>query len=298
MIKIFNIEKFATHDGPGIRTTLFFKGCPLHCPWCANPESWSLKPTMMYDQRKCVKCKNCVLSCLNNAITFYDKFEIDTSKCKQCQKCVQSCFHQAIKFVGEDMSINDIVEEVLKDKDYYDNSHGGITLSGGEPFVQFDEMFKLVQELKKHNLHIAVETTGHYELKYLKQVLPYIDLFLFDIKHINKERLKKIVGGDLNLILNNLQYLSKKCPEKVIVRVPVIPQFNYSKETLYDIIDYVKKLGIKEINLLPYHSLGENKWEQINKDYLLKDLKMMDKSVLEEYVQYGKSQNINVKIGG
>ncbi len=298
MIKVFNIEKFATHDGPGIRTAIFLKGCSLHCPWCANPESWSLKPTMMYDKRKCVKCKKCFLICPNKAINFDNEFIYDASQCIHCEKCVQSCFHQAIKFAGKDMLIDDIVAEVLKDRDYYDNSGGGVTISGGEPFFQFQSILKLVKKLKKNNISTAVETTGNYKLDYLKETLPYIDLFLFDIKHIDHQKLSDITGGNSDLIFSNLEYLAHNCPDKVIVRVPVIPYFNYSKETLESIIDYASQLGIKEVNLLPYHSLGKNKWEQMHKDYQFKELKMMEKNVLEEYINYGIKHDIYVKIGG
>ena len=156
MINVFNIEKFATHDGPGIRTTIFLKGCNLHCPWCANPESWSLKPTLMYDLRKCIKCKKCVNACKQKAISFDKKFLYDRLKCIYCKKCSESCLTQALTFAGKELSINTIVDEVMKDKDYFDNSNGGITISGGEPFVQFEAMMKLIKALKKQNLHIAM----------------------------------------------------------------------------------------------------------------------------------------------
>lgn len=298
MINVFNIEKFATHDGPGIRTTVFLKGCSLHCPWCANPESWSLKPTLMYDKRKCVGCRRCVVTCPQKAIRFDDVFIHDNRKCIQCGACVKGCFSQAIKLAGENMSIEAIVSEALKDKDYFDNSGGGVTISGGEPFLQFEGMIELIKELKRNQLHVAVETTGNYKLDDLKQALPYIDLFLFDVKHIDHQKLHDVTGGHPEMIFRNLEYLAQECPEKVRIRVPVIPEFNYSEETLEGIIKYARELGIKEVHLLPYHSLGKNKWEQIHKDYYFKNLKMMDKSVLERYVQYGKDQDVFVKIGG
>jgi len=298
MINVFQIEKFATHDGPGIRTTVFLKGCPLHCPWCANPESWSLKPTLMYHQRKCVQCRNCAMTCPQQAIRFDEKFIYDSSKCIQCGQCVKGCFQQAIRFAGKSQSIESIVKEVMKDKDYYDNSAGGVTISGGEPFLQFDSMLQLIKELKTYSLHIAVETTGHYPLHHLKKALPYIDLFLFDVKHLNHQKLKETIGANAKLIFRNLEYLADICPDKVIIRVPVIPQFNDSCEVIEGIIDYAHQLGIKEVDLLPYHTLGKNKWEQMQKEYSLKDFQMMDKKLLEKYKQYGINQNIYVKIGG
>ena len=295
MINVFNIEKFATHDGPGIRTTIFLKGCNLHCPWCANPESWSIKPTLMYDLRKCIKCKKCVNVCKQKAISFDKKFLYDRLKCIYCKKCSESCLTQALTFAGKELSINTIVDEVMKDKDYFDNSNGGITISGGEPFVQFEAMIKLIKALKKQNLHIAIETTGNYPLEYLKQALPYLDLLLFDVKHSNHQKIKEVIGGNPKLIFNNLKFLASTCPEKVIIRIPVIPYFNNDEKTLQSIIDLAFKLNITNINLLPYHTLGKNKWEQINKQYYLENEKMIEKKTLKKYIQYGSNKGIIFK---
>ena len=298
MINVFNIEKFATHDGPGIRTTVFLKGCSLHCPWCANPESWSKKPTLLYDQRKCVSCKACAASCTTQAITFDQKWQWDSAKCFECRQCTQNCLPHALSFAGETMSVDAVVNEVLKDKDYFDNSDGGITVSGGEPFLQADALAELLKECKCHDLHVAVETTGNVPLSDIKKALPYIDLFLYDVKHLNADTLYEVTGGRSEYIFTNLEWLAQRDPAKVIVRVPVIPGFNANQEMLCKIIDYAKKLKVREVNLLPYHSLGKNKWEQMNRDYVYKDLKIMEKCELSEYAEYGKRQNIKVKIGG
>lgn len=298
MINVFNIEKFATHDGPGIRTTVFLKGCPLHCPWCANPESWTLQPTFMYDERKCAKCQRCVAICPNQAISFDGKLHHDAKKCVHCGMCQKKCLNNAINFAGKKMQVEEIVKEVLKDKDYFDESHGGVTISGGEPFLQFEDFLELIKELKKHELHVAVETTGNYRNDLLVKAMPYIDLFLMDIKHVDKEKLFEITGGNLDIIMNNIQYLAKNCPEKIIIRTPVIPHFNFDDNILKEIIDTVSRLGINEVDLLPYHTLGKNKWNQIQKEYSLENEKMLDKEDLKEYINYGSIKNIKVKIGG
>ena len=296
MIKVSNIERFATHDGPGIRTTIFLKGCPLHCPWCANPETWTLDTILMHDEKKCVRCHCCQKVCEKKAIDFDPDFKINRNLCNGCQKCMDVCIPEAISFSGKEMAIDEILEEISKDDAYYKNSNGGITLSGGEPLFQFEEVFKLIQILKEKGYHIAIETTGMYNLNVLKKVEPYIDLFLHDIKHLNKEKLESITGASKEIIFNNLDYLSKTCKEKVIIRTPVIPGFN--EEIVKDIILYAKEKGFKEVNLLPYHSLGKNKWHNLKKDYVYENEKMMDKSHLSSYTELGKELNICVKIGG
>ena len=186
----------------------------------------------MYDERKCVKCQECVSACPKQAISFKEKNFYNQEKCIRCGQCAKVCLNDAIKFAGQQMTIEEIVSEVMKDKDYFDESQGGVTISGGEPFLQFDGFLKLIKELKKKDLHIAVETTGYCNQENLIKALPYIDLFLFDIKHLDKDKLLNITGGNFDIIMNNLQYLSDNCPEKIIIRVPVIPHFNFEKDIL------------------------------------------------------------------
>ena len=298
MINVSNIERFATHDGPGIRTTVFIKGCPLHCPWCANPETWGIQPVLMHDERKCVRCQNCLKECKEDAISFQPQFTLDVSKCSVCGDCVDVCIPDALSLSGKKMSLDAIVKEVAKDDKYYETSNGGVTLSGGEPLYQFEKSFELIRLLKEKGYHIALETTGMYALDRLKQVEPYVDLFLHDVKHIDKTILHTVTGANLDTIFTNLEYLSKTCPEKVIVRVPVIPRFNDQKETLESIILFAKEKQFKEVNLLPYHPLGKNKWDNLKRDYIYRDDKMMDKECLSEYIEFGNANGIYVKVGG
>lgn len=296
MISVSNIERFATHDGPGIRTTIFLKGCPLHCPWCANPETWNIKPVLMHDENKCIKCKLCQKKCPQRAITFNPTFTLNKKLCISCGKCLNDCVQDAISISGKNMSINEIISIASKDDLYYQKSNGGITLSGGEPLFQFNQTLELIKTLKQKNYHLALETTGMYSLNNLKEVEQYIDLFLFDIKHLDKDKLRSITGGDLNIILKNVDYLSKKCSNKVIIRVPVIPGFN--QDMLEKIIVFSRDRNFKEVNLLPYHSLGKNKWHNLKKEYKYENLKMMDKEELNKYIIFGNKNNIIVKIGG
>lgn len=294
MIRISNIEKFATHDGSGIRTTVFLKGCPLHCPWCANPETWSMEPVLMHDERKCIACKTCMHVCRQQAISF--PFQWDMTKCMYCKKCEEYCLQDAISFAGKDMEIEDVVYEVLKDKDYYEQSNGGVTISGGEPFMQFDAFLELIKQCKANGLHVAVETTGNYSLDALKEALPYVDLFLMDLKHLDAQKLKEVTGGNLDLILNNFTYLAKNCSEKVIVRMPVIPRFN--DDICEDVIKFCASLKLSEVNLLSFHTMGKNKWNQLNKEFLYDQDKMMNRNDLTPYIDIGKQLGVYVKIGG
>ena len=296
MIRVSNIQRFATHDGPGIRTTVFLKGCPLHCPWCSNPETWKYEKVIMHDERKCVRCQSCLKECDREAISFTPEFHLDYRKCNSCGKCVEVCLPDALSINGKDMTVEEIVAEAAKDIDYYRNSDGGVTLSGGEPLFQGEEVIELLRKLKGEGYHVALETTGMYEGSRLEKVLPYVDLFLFDVKHVDKKKLKEYTGGDLKDIETNLDYLSKHCADKVIARTPVIPGFN--RDDVYEIIDFVKAKGIKEIDLLPYHSFGKNKWHDLQRQYAYEELKTMDKSELAEYVEYGKRNGITVKLGG
>ena len=294
MIRISNIEKFATHDGPGIRTTVFLKGCFLHCPWCANPETWKSEPVLMHDAKKCVECKTCMHVCEQGAISF--PFQWDMDKCIYCKKCENYCLQDAISFAGKDMEINEVIKEVLKDKDYFDQSNGGITISGGEPFMQLDAFLELIKQCKNNGLHVAVETTGNYCLDTLKEALPYIDLFLMDLKHLDAQKLKDITGGNLDLILNNFKYLAQHCPNKVIVRMPVIPRFN--DDICEDVIRFCANLKLSEVNLLPFHTMGKSKWNQLNKEFMYDKDKMMDRNDLTPYIDVGKQLGVYVKIGG
>ncbi len=296
MIKVSNIERFATHDGPGIRTTIFLKGCPLHCPWCANPETWTTHPVLMHDENKCQHCLKCQNICPQKAITFNPLFTLDSTLCNACGLCVEQCIPDALSISGKEMSINEIIDTVSKDDLYYKKSNGGITLSGGEPLFRYTQTLKLIKALKQNKYHIALETTGMYDLKYIQEIEEYVDLFLFDIKHLERNKLKEVTGASLDLIVKNIEYLSRICPDKVIIRVPVIPDFN--NDILEEIILFSKGHHFKEVNLLPYHSLGKNKWHNLNKNYQYEDLEMMDKETLNRYIQFGNDHNIKVKIGG
>ncbi|MCD7894937.1 MAG: glycyl-radical enzyme activating protein [Erysipelotrichaceae bacterium] len=297
MISVFNIERFATHDGDGIRTVVFLKGCPLHCPWCSNPESWGTEPVLSYNKKKCIGCRRCEKYCKSGAITFENnQFVYNKQFNDLCEESVEQCPKGALEILGKKMNNQEIIEIIMQDIDYYKNSQGGVTISGGEPMYQFKETLSLVKDLKEKDLNIAIETTGQYDLQQLIQIEPYIDTFLFDIKQLDQSKLK-MIGGDLKIIMNNFYYLTEKCPHKVVMRIPVIPEFNYTDQYLKEVLSLAKETHVREIDLLPYHTLGKNKWDRIMKPYY-SDMKMLDKSELVPYKKIGQEMGLKIKIGG
>ena len=298
MINITNIEKFATHDGPSIRTTVFLKGCPMHCPWCANPETQSIHSVFMYTASKCVACKACINHCPSKALSFVNgHMHYEQKKCILCRTCENVCMQDAISFSGENWKEEDVLEEILKDKDYYDASGGGATFSGGEPFVQFSSLLHLLKMCKQKNISTAVETTGDVPFERIREAEPYLDLFLYDFKHLDNIRLKKVTAGNGKRIKANLTWLLKTCPDKVIVRMPIIPGFNFEEALLKKTFHYLQDLGVKKLHLLPYHTLGKPKYEKMGKLYTL-ETSMMKEEELSSYRLYAQDLGFDVEIGG
>lgn len=295
---IMEIERFAVNDGPGIRTVIFFKGCPLHCPWCSNPESQSSRTLLMYDKDKCICCGECSKVCMQGAITFSEGCPpvFNRLKCITCGRCGSVCLQKAITYSGTIMSVQDIIKTVLRDFDYYEQSGGGITLSGGEALQQGLKLMPLLTELKEHNLHIAVETCGQFSDKIIKDISPFIDLFLYDIKHTDSEKLNRTTGGSFDLIDRNLSEIIK-LNRKVIARIPVIPDFNHSDIEINNILGYCVEKGIKEVDFLPYHNLGKSKYGKLGLVYTL-DHKMLTEQDLLPYKYQAEKLGMKASIGG
>lgn len=268
---VFNIQRFSVNDGPGIRTTVFLKGCPLSCNWCSNPESQNRHKQIMFNIKNCIGCHKCEKVCKVKAIDFSYPNRIDRDKCTNCGECAEVCYLGALVVSGEEMTVEEVLKKLKKDAIQFRNSNGGITLSGGEPLMQAEFTVELLKACKAMGFHTAMETTAYASKETINNVMPYLNLVLLDIKTLNSNRHKEYIGTDNEIILENAKEIVK-LGKDVIIRVPVIPEFNADKESIRDIAMFAKKLGkVKEIHLLPYHKLGINKYECIGKEYNMKE---------------------------
>lgn len=254
---IFDIIRNTFVDGPGIRTSVFFKGCNLRCTWCHNPESQRFGREMMFYKSKCTGCGKCKEVCTYSL-----------EKCDLCGKCELFCPRDARKICGREMSADEVFAEIVKDRAFYENSGGGVTFSGGECMLRFDFLLSILKKCRESGIHTAVDTAGHIEWRKFEEVLPYVDLFLYDIKCMDGEKHKKYVGVGNELILDNLKKLLER-GARVWVRVPIIPSVNDSEEEMRKIRDFFREYGEPEkIELLPYHRLGENKYAALGGESL------------------------------
>ena len=270
---IFNIQRYSVNDGPGIRTLIFFKGCPLQCAWCSNPESQRRQPQIMYFENLCGLCGACVSACPIDCILIKDnRREHDRESCMVCGDCEKVCPHSAVKMVGEKVFSDEVVAIAEKDYLFYLNSGGGVTLGGGEPTLQVDFAHELLKRLKILGIHTAMETCGYTDWSVFEQLNPNLDLLLYDLKHIDPDIHRQHTGKSNDRILYNLKQLLKtELP--VIIRIPIVPGFNDNADTLAEIAAFLRRQNsnnIERVDLLPYHKLGVGKYAALDYDYSLR----------------------------
>ena len=294
---VFDMQRFSLHDGPGIRTIVFLKGCPLHCRWCSNPESQNNSPIVMYKKSDCFKCGRCISVCKVGAISFDNETHINREKCTGCGECTNVCPSGALVLKGKTMTIQQAIKELKKDATIFRRSNGGVTLSGGEPLVQHEFASQLLLACKSQGWSTAIETTGFGSSEAIEKVIPYVDTVLLDIKHIDPYTHKKFTGISNEVILKNAKRISQIT--KTVVRVPIIPGCNYSYKDIEDISKFVKTLNnVDTIHLLPYHTFGENKYDLLGIEYTLDGLKRLSKEDLNEHKKIVESYGIKCIIGG
>lgn len=283
MALIFNIQRFCVQDGPGVRTTVFLKGCQLRCLWCSNPESQNIFPEIAHRDSICKKCGHCVKVCPLQAVSqTQNGITIDRTKCNNCSISAKECVSGAIKVYGQEMSAEEVYHEAKRDIEFYENSGGGVTCSGGEPLLQADFTSDLFKLCKEDGIQTCLETCGYASFEALDRVLPYTNLVLFDLKVMNEADHRKFTGVANGRILSNLKYLSDK-GVSIIIRIPVIPGINDSNENLQCTARYISELDhIKQVNLLQYHRLGESKYRMLDRHYQLGGLTPQDFSELEK----------------
>jgi pyruvate formate lyase activating enzyme len=271
---VFDIRKFSIHDGPGIRTTVFFKGCPLQCAWCHNPESQAAGPELIVRSNRCLRCGACVEACPEDAIRMDAEGPCtDRARCEQCGLCVDACFSGARELAGREMTTAQVMAEIDRDRPFYDESGGGATFSGGEPLLQPEFLLELLQACRAGGIHTVLDTCGYAPWAVLDRILPYVDLFLYDIKTLDDRRHRALTGVSNERIVRNLRALDAH-GTAIVVRVPVIPGVNDGAGELRAIGALAAELpSVARIELLPYHRIGVEKYGRIAREYSLPEVR-------------------------
>ena len=296
---IFQIQKMSTEDGPGIRTTVFFKQCPLKCIWCHNPESILKKPQLDWFKHKCIGCKICIETCQQDALSLEeDGMHIDREKCNSCGDCSKECPSTALHMFGELWLLEDLYYEIQKDKVYYTQSHGGITVSGGEPTIQSDFILDFLKKCKENGISTALDTCGYASKKIYEKLLSHVDLILLDIKEINSDKHKEFTGVSNDLILENAIWISnyvKDNGKKLWVRTPIIPNYTATEENIKGIGEFIvnKLHNIPERwDLLSFNNLCTAKYERLDMDWPLKDFSLMTKDEMDDFIKLAKKTGV------
>jgi len=266
---VFRIERFALHDGPGIRTTVFFKGCPLRCTWCHSPESQSTAPELMFRDERCIRCFACIDDCHQGAVSRVDEQPVvNPAICRRCGECADTCPTGARTQVGSVMSESRVLEEIARDTIFYDQSGGGVTFSGGEPLMQPDFLVALLDGCRALHIHTTIDTCGAAFPRVLERVAERADLLLFDLKHLDDARHRQVTGSSNVQILDNLRALAAR-KANVIVRFPLIPGINDDPDHIARLGRFIHAIGLSRIDVLPYHRAGSGKYPALGRDYAL-----------------------------
>ncbi len=297
---VCSLERFATHDGPGIRTLVYLKGCPLRCRWCSSPHTQRKESEILHDARRCQECGKCVEDCPAGAPFFSSTggIEIDRRSCTACGECVSFCPNQAREITGSQMTVEDLFNEIEKDSIFYRRSNGGVTVGGGEATVQAEFVAAFLQRCKQAYMHTALETCGYVKWEKLSNILEHVDLLYLDLKHMDEKAHRAYTGVSNRLILENAQKASELC--EMIVRIPIVPGYTDSEENILATARFVRQLGekVQRIELLPYHKLGSHRYNQLGMMYGLADIEEPSMEDMDRLMKIASSVGMEVQIGG
>ncbi len=299
---VFDLQKFAIHDGGGIRTVVFLKGCPLNCAWCANPESINASQELTFIPNNCIGCGACFKACPQQAIGQSGEVPsspvVDKDRCNLCGECLKTCYAGALNVVGRYVSVEELMTMIERDRQFYDESGGGVTFSGGEPTAQPAFLKAILQEAKARGIHTAVETSGFLRWEKFKSILEHVDLALIDIKHMDSREHFHLTGVPNELILDNLKIMAEM-GLPVRIRLPLIPGYNDSLENLKSTAAFIQGLpNVQAVDILPYHRLGEMKWAQLDCSYKLAEVVPPTPEQVRERAEVFEDIGIKVSIGG
>ncbi len=294
---IFDIKKYSINDGPGIRTTVFFSGCPLSCLWCHNPESQSLKPELMYRAGRCLQCGECIQACPEGAISWDEDSGApvtDRQKCTRCQTCITTCYSRAREFSGRTVTVSEVMADIEREIPFYDESHGGVTFSGGEPLMQPAFLSALLKACKAQEIHTTVDTSGFANWKVFEQIRLDVDLFLYDLKHMDSVCHREMTGVPNEVILENLRRLCGM-GSRSIVRIPLIPGINDDEKNLVESGKFLASLrGIQCVELMGYHNIAQAKYEALDREYELPETKPPTEEFMRDAADLLQRYNLNV----
>ena len=297
---VFDIKRYAIHDGPGIRTTVFFKGCPLHCHWCHNPEGEHPEPEIIWHRNRCLtECRDCIPVCTRKALQKKGRtVHINRTLCNLCGDCADVCPTEAMEIIGRQVTVGDVMEIIQKDLIFYEESGGGVTFSGGEPLMQPEFLAGLLDACRQTDIPAAVDTCGYVPSGLLERMADKVDLFLYDVKLIDEEKHKRHTGASNKLILENLRMLSNK-GKRVIIRIPLLRDVNDQPDNIHQTIEFLlPQNNLREINLLPYHRGGEEKRKRLDKKNSRRTFQSASENRIQNIKKIFEGQGFSVKTGG
>ena len=292
---IASIKRYMIHDGPGIRTVIFMKGCPLRCLWCSSPQTWRVEPAVIFVKSRCIVCGRCVEECPEHAIHDVQGLKtIDRNACTLCGVCTDVCPSEALKLDCTQMTVGDVMEIIEKDRAFYEKSGGGVTFSGGEPFYQCEFLQDMLKSCKKADIHTALETTGQVEWSILEQLLPLVDLLLYDVKHLDSKTHEELTGKRNDTIQENLKRIAERGKPPLEIHFPLIPGCNDSQSNIDALLNTMESLGLKKLDLFPFHLLGSHEYDELGIDYVMKNRKVPTEEQIGRVKKYIRSRGFEL----